>query len=373
MNVHAMKSFENKIRVLITSTNSEAKGGITILHKVLFGQIIQNKFCPIMFPISSPNPFNERLNSRINRLIGCMKHFYSLLIKDKSLGIVHINSSYDTKAILRDLFFIIVSWWLGRKIILQIHSEIDFNKYPKIIKWIAKHVFPLSNKILVFSKNDMKNIEMLAPKEKIEILPNAIKVDDFASKDKSFKKDLSIPEHGEVILFLSRLIKEKGVYDLIESITTVVKEYKNVYFLIAGEGPERNRMEMICKEKGIEKDVRFTGHIYNKNLLKAFSCADIFVLPTYSEAMPMVILEALAAGLPIISTPIGAIPDIIKDGINGFLIEPNSPKQLAEKILLLLHNEEIKKRIGKANSQLAKEEYDVKVILNKLEQLYLSI
>jgi glycosyltransferase involved in cell wall biosynthesis len=219
----------------------------------------------------------------------------------------------------------------------------------------------------------MKKIEMLAPKEKIEILPNAVKVDDFASKDKSFKKDLSIPEHGEVILFLSRLIKEKGVYDLIESITTVSKEYKNVYFLFTGEGPERNRMEMICKEKGIEKEVRFTGHIQNANLLKVFSCADIFVLPTYSEGMPMVILEALAAGLPIISTPVGAIPDIIKDGINGFLIEPNSPKQLAEKILLLLHNEDIIKRIGEANVQLAKEEYDVKVILNKLEQLYMTI
>ena len=373
MNVYSMNSYESKVRVLVTSTNPEAKGGIATLHQVLFGQIIQNKFCAIMFPISSPNPFNERLNSRIYRLIGCLKHFYSLLIKDKSLGIVHINSSYDTKGIVRDLFFIIVSWRLGRKIILQIHSEIDFNKYPKIIKWIARQVFPLSNKILVFSKNDMKKIEMLAPKEKIKILQNAVKVDDFTSKDKSFKKDLSIPEDGGVILFLSRLIKEKGVYDLIESITTVAKEYKNVYFIIAGEGPERNRMEMICKEKGIEKQVRFTGHVNNKNLLKAYSCADIFVLPTYSEAMPMVILEALAAGLPIISTPIGAIPDIIKDGINGFLIEPNSPKQLAEKILFLLHNEETKKRIGEVNIQLAKNEYDVKVILNKLEQLYLSI
>src|SRR3990172_1127677 len=368
-----MKSCEKKIRVLVTSTYPEAKGGITILHQVLFRQIIQNKFCAILFPISSPNPFNEQLNSRIYRLIERLKHFYSLLSKDKSLGIVHINSSYDTKGIVRDLFFIIVSWWLGRKIILQIHSEIDFNKYPKTIKWIARQVFPLSNKILVFSKNDMKKIEMLAKKEKIEILKNAVKVDDFTSKDKSFKKDLSIPEHGEVILFLSRLIKEKGVYDLIESITTVAKDYKNVYFIIAGGGPERNRMEMICKEKGIEKEVRFTGHVNYKNLLKAYSCADIFVLPTYSEAMPMVILEALAAGLPIISTPIGAIPDIIKDGINGFLIEPNSPKQLAEKILFLLHNEETKKRIGEVNIQLAREEYDVKVILNKLEQLYLSI
>src|SRR3989304_7082406 len=176
--------------------------------------------------------------------------------------------------------------------------------------------------------------------------------------------------HFVVFLFS---LSEPGVYDLIESITRVRKDYKSVYFIIAGEGPERNRMEMICKEKGIEKEVRFTGHINEKNLLKVYSCADIFVLPTYSEAMPMVILEALAAGLPIITTPIGAIPDIIKDGIKGFLIEPNSPKQLVEKILFLLHNEETKKRIGEANIQLAKEEYDVKVILNKLEQLYLSI
>jgi glycosyltransferase involved in cell wall biosynthesis len=368
-----MKSCENKIRVLVTSTNPEAKGGITILHQILFEQNIQNKFDAILFPISSPNPFNERLNRRIYRLIECLKHFYSLLIKDKSLGIVHINSSYDTKGILRDSLFVIISWLLGRKIILQIHSEIDFNKYSKIIKWISKYGFLLCNKILVFTKKDMKEIKILVPKVKIEMMQNAVKVDDFSSKDKSFKNYLSIPENGEVILFLSRLIKEKGVYDLIESITTVSIDYKNVYFIIAGEGPERNRMEIICKEKGIEKEVRFTGHIKNKNLLKAYSCADIFVFPTYSEAMPMVILEALAAGLPIITTPVGAIPDIIKDGINGFLIEPNSPKLLAEKILLLLYNEERRKRIGEVNIQLAREKYDFRVILNKLEQLYLSI
>ena len=93
--------------------------------------------------------------------------------------------------------------------------------------------------------------------------------------------------HFVVFLFS---LSEPGVYDLIESITRVRKDYKSVYFIIAGEGPERNRMEMICKEKGIEKEVRFTGHINEKNLLKVYSCADIFVFPSYSEAMPMVIL-----------------------------------------------------------------------------------
>ena len=87
----------------------------------------------------------------------------------------------------------------------------------------------------------------------------------------------------------------------------------------------------------------------------------------------MAILEALAAGLPIVATPYGAIPDIIKDGVNGFLIEPHAPEQISEKLGLLLRREDIRKRIQDANIQLARSEYDRDIVLGKLEKLYYSL
>lgn len=369
-----MNRNNSKINVLITSAPLEGKGGIVALHQVLFGQPVDNDFDFILFPVSSPSPFQERLISRVYRIIVHTKNLCKLFLKDKSIKVIHINTSYDAKAIIRDSLFIIISSFFKKKIVLQIHSAISAQQNPKPVEWIAKHIFPLSDKILVYSKEDWKNVAAFASNHKAEIFPNAIIVDQFANRDRTYKSDLRIPEEGKVILFLSRLIKSKGVYDFIEAIPLVTKGYDNAYFLIAGEGPEKEQMESQCQKKHMEKTVRFTGHIQDNQLIKAFSCADIFVLPTYhAEGMPMAILQALAAGLPIISTRFGSIPDIIEDNVNGFLVEPHSPEQVAEKILLLLRKEDIKKRMEDANRKHAINSFDVKIVLNKLEKLYLSL
>ena len=365
---------EDKIHALITSASLEAKGGIVALHRVLFGQPIRQNFRTSLFPVSSAAPFDEQWISRIFRIVSRIRHFIGLLHKDNSINVIHINTSYDIKATTRDAFFILISRLFKIKTVLQIHSTVGNYAYSNIMKWIARNIFSLSDKILVFTKEDMKNLEMLVPKDKIEIFPNAVSVNNFDRKENTFKKDQSIPEDGKMVLFVSRFIKEKGVYDLMEAIPSVAREHKNVYFIFAGEGPEKNRMETICKEKGIEDMVRFPGHLQSDRLLDAYSCADIFVLPTYhAEGMPMAILEALAAGLPIVSTPYGAIPDIIKDGVNGFLIEPHAPEQISEKLGVLLRREDIKKRIRDANLRLARSEYDRDIVLGKLEKLYSSL
>jgi glycosyltransferase involved in cell wall biosynthesis len=369
-----MNSYENKTRVLITSTHTEAKGGIAVLHRVLFEQPIQNSFDVTIFRVSSPRyPFQEQFIRRVTRLFSCLKSLFLLLANDESIKIVHINTSTDTKALLRDVLILIISIIFKRKIILQIHSSINSSRKSKLFNLTAMHIFKRSDRILVYSKEDKQKISNLVPKEKVEIFRNAVITKEFLTDNESIKNKLSIPDKSKIVLYIGRLVKEKGLYDLIESIPIVLKEFEPAYFVFAGEGLDKDHMENICNERGIKENVRFTGHIDNRNIARVLFNADIFVLPTYSEGMPMVILEALAAGLPIITTPVGAIPDIIKDGINGFLVEPRSPRQLAEKILFLLNRDDIRNSIRETNIQLAKKEFDVKVVLDKLEQLYLSI
>jgi len=363
-----------KIHVLVTSAPLEAKGGIVALHRVLFGQPLRRNFRASLFPVSSSTPFDERWASRFFRILERMRDFRSLLIRDKTIEVIHINTSYDVRGIVRDAFFILISWLSGRKIVIQIHSSVSAYESTNVMRWIVKHVFSLGSRILVFTEEDRKKIALLAPNGKTEIFPNAVNVAEFTGKNDGFKSDRSIPEEGKIVLFISRLIKEKGVYDLIEAIPSVLKENDGAYFLFAGEGPERSRMEATCGQKGIENHVRFLGHIQQNDAKRAFASADIFVLPAcHPEGMPMAVLEALAAGLPVISTPLGAIPDIVKDGVNGFLVEPNAPDQIAEKIGLLLRREDLKKRIREENIRLARREYDREIALNKLEKLYSSL
>jgi glycosyltransferase involved in cell wall biosynthesis len=369
-----MNSGENNIHALITSASLEAKGGIVALHRVLFGQPFRQNFRTSLFPVSSAAPFDERWISRIFRIVSRIRHFIGLLRKDNSINVIHINTAYDIKATARDALFILISRLFKIKTVIQIHSTVGDYSNSTTMKWIAKNIFSLGDKILVFTREDMKNMQRLVPEDKVDIFPNAVRVKSFQGKDNTFRKDQSIPEDAKIILFVARFIKEKGVYDLIEAIPLVARDHKNVCFLFAGEGPEKSRMETICREKGLESTVRFPGHLQSDRLIDAFSCADVFVLPTYhGEGMPMAILEALAAGLPIVSTPCGAIPDIVKDGVNGFLIEPHAPEQISEKLGLLLRREDMTKRIRDANLQLARSEYDRDFVLEKLEKLYSSL
>ncbi len=367
----SMKNAKN-VKVLITSVPPEAKGGIVALQQVLYEEPAYEKFDTIIFPVASANPFDERLFRRIVRILAKITEFTILLLRDRSIRIVHINTAYDPRSRFRDALFVLASRLLRRNIVLQIHQQIEADNN-RILAWLTRYIYPLSNKILVFSSESKKKLADMVSEERIEIIPNAVNVRDFRNEDKTFKKDLSIPSEGKIVLFLSRLIRQKGVYDLIEAIGRVIRENGNVYFIFAGDGPERHQMETTCTQNGIGTAVRFTGHIPYRDVIRAFSCADVFVLPSYSEGMPMVILQALAAGVPIISTRVGAIADIVKDGVNGFLVEPHAPEQLAKKILFLIDRQDLMKRIGDANIQLAVTEFDRNVLIRRFEHLYLSL
>lgn len=369
-----MASKENISQILITTVPVQAKGGIAGLHQVLFSWVKNRDFFFIPFIISSANPFNEFLIKRVLRIINRSYKFYHKLLKERSIRIVHINTSPDAKGILRDSIFIVISRLLKRKIVLQIHGDLSNYNESRIIQWIEGKTFPLCDKILVFSNKDIKKIANLVPKKKLRIFSNGIKVSDFKIKDQSFKNDLSLSRDTRIVLYLSRFVREKGVFELIESIPGVVEECKNVHFVFAGDGPEKDKMEETCKQKNLMEWVTFTGHLPYDKVIKAFACSDIFVLATYyPEGFPVAILQALSAGLPVISCDAGGIADYIEDGTNGFIIEQRNHQVLKEKILLLLKNDELRKRMRNANINLAEREFDKEVILDNLEQLYALI
>ncbi|GAI08660.1 unnamed protein product, partial [marine sediment metagenome] len=130
----------------------------------------------------------------------------------------------------------------------------------------------------------------------------------------------------------------------------------------------------ICQKEEISRYIEFLGYLRGEEKIQVFITSDIFILPTYHpEGFPYAILEAMSAGLPIISTPIGAIPEIIEDGANGFLIPPKIPYILAEKILTLIEDKSLREKMGAENMKKAQEKYDVKVVCKIFEKIYKEI
>jgi len=135
------------------------------------------------------------------------------------------------------------------------------------------------------------------------------------------------------ILSVARLHPVKGLADLVSACGLLRDRGVSFHCSIVGEGPERSRLEAQVNACGLNNQVRFLGALPNEKLPAVYRDHSLFVLPSYSEGMPVVLMEAMATGLPVIASRVGGIPEMIKDGANGILIEPNSPAMIAQAVI----------------------------------------
>jgi len=208
--------------------------------------------------------------------------------------------------------------------------------------WIEDFMlFKNSNKVVCVSLLVKKRLNREFPffKDKFVVIDNGVDIDKFkVAKPKALsKKDF-------IILFVGRVVKEKGVELLLNALADLNSkmQYKLV---VVGGGPDLENYKKIAKGFGIFAD--FVGEVSNKDTVKYYQMADIFVLPTLrQEGFPMVLAEAMGAGLPIIASRIGGIPSAIKDGQNGILVSPSSKEDLSRAITLLYQDKKFKERLS---------------------------
>ena len=148
---------------------------------------------------------------------------------------------------------------------------------------------------------------------------------------------------------------------------------KKVSFIVAGTSAEKemglyNALTRSSSEYGDEFRVRRNVFSQEKNEL--YMGSDIFLLPTYAEALPIALLEAMSYGLPVITTPVGAIPEVIEDGVNGFLIKPGDAKALSEWIITLIERPEFREMMGKNNIQRINAEFTQEKMIEKIDRIY---
>jgi len=153
---------------------------------------------------------------------------------------------------------------------------------------------------------------------------------------------------------------------------TITQETQSVRLMLVGDGAEEEELRQLVERLSLGNWVSFIGKIPNEKIPEYLAASDVFVLPSLSEGLPNVILEAMASGLPIVASKVGGLPEMIKNGENGFLVEPKSPEQIAKKVLLLLGDNELKEKISKNNKEKAKD-YSWESIVIKLEKVYQSL
>jgi glycosyltransferase involved in cell wall biosynthesis len=179
---------------------------------------------------------------------------------------------------------------------------------------------------------------------KITTISNGVDVERFDLAAPSLRKQLA-SEGVPLVGFVGRLVPDKGGEILLRAARHVLAARSNVKFVLVGEGPSRKRWEALATELGIDKQVVFVGT--RDDMPGVYSSLDLVVLPSFIESLPMCLLEAMAAGKPVISTRVGAVPQLLTSDEIGLLVEPRNVEALSTAILRVLENQELAFRLGK--------------------------
>jgi N-acetyl-alpha-D-glucosaminyl L-malate synthase BshA len=206
----------------------------------------------------------------------------------------------------------------------------------------------------------------------VKVVPNGINVDEFAPLTKlEARAKLQMDDDERVVAFVGSLREIKGVEYLVRATKSILETGTVIHTVIIGDGPDRERLESLTHQLHISSYVTFKGQIQNEQIPYYLRVSDVFVLPSLSEGFPVVLLEAMASGLPIVTTNVGGVPEIVRDRENGFIIEPKNAKEIADRVLCILKSEEITKRLSNNNKHRARD-FGWELIVDDLEKIYSS-
>jgi len=239
-------------------------------------------------------------------------------------------------------------------------------------RFLVKISLNNADALLAQTQHMAREMKGICLKEAV-VIPNGVDLDRFSKLSKEeVRHKLGITEQEKTVLCVANLREEKGQKYLIEAMEKVVIDYPESRLFIVGSDFQNGKIQKLALGKKIEQKVVFAGFVLPDEVPRYMAAADIFILPSLGEGFPNALLEAMAAGLPIVATNVGGIPEIVTEGENGFLVEPRNPQQLAEKLLFLLENEDTRRRISKNNIKKAKN-YDWPSIIASLEEVYLRV
>jgi glycosyltransferase involved in cell wall biosynthesis len=283
-------------------------------------------------------------------------------------ALVHASSSLS---IVRDWLFMVTARLAGAKVICHYHGTVHA-RFPsgrtRIGRAVGRFLMAAAHRVIVVGPTYQREMGEAWKRDDLAWAPNMADVALFRSTSPDTAAPWLAPG-DRAVLFVGRLSAPKGIYDLFDAIPPVVERHPEARFVLLGVA-ESDAMEPVLRHeaerRGIAGRVAFLGSRDGRDKAAAYVTSDMIVVPSWTEAFPLVIPEAMAAGLPIVATAVGAIPDFVKDGEDGFLVAPKNPPELADRICRLLDDEALRRRIGERVRERASREFAIEIGCGKV-------
>lgn len=292
------------------------------------------------------------------------------LLRRKSYEAAHINPSLNMKSVLRDGLFIIIlhAMGIGNSLVFfhgwnqETQETINSNR---LLKKLFTSVFSTARQIGVLSgrfRNAL--IAMGFHPEKIVVFTTMF-------DGQALTVDHKPRKRNHQLLFISRLVKAKGCQETLEAFQLLCRKYPALELIIAGDGPELENLVQLSRNMGLHGRVRFLGYITGREKAKVLNEAGILVFPTYyGEGCPIILLEAMGAGMGIVTSMDGGIPDILESGRDASLLEDVAPRHIAAAVDELLSNPHLLDNMQNHNRQRAWDCFEAGIVSRRIQKVY---
>ena len=235
-----------------------------------------------------------------------------------------------------------------------------------ILSMLERGNFYLSNRIIVESHGVINFLGLDKYKQKV-VASGARYID-----TEAFRITKELDERKNLIGYIGRLEEGKGVMNIVKAMPLILERRDNLKFFLGGYGPLRDRIEDELRNNNLSQKVELTGWIVHDKIADYFNELKLFILPSYSEGLPTGVLEAMACGTPVLATPVGGIPDVIKDGETGFVLEDNSPEWIAKNVIKILEHQNLDEIVKNARKIIEKE-YTYEAAVERYKRIFETI
>jgi glycosyltransferase involved in cell wall biosynthesis len=349
-------------KVVMIGTSYDSKGGIASVVNAYRAAGLFDRWGIVYLPTHCDK-------DNLHKFLVVIKSYavFTGLLARGQVGLLHAHVA-SRSSFLRKSMFILIAAAARRPVIFHLHGG-EFMQYyheecGALSKWFLRFILDHCAVIIGLSTSWRESLTGITNNRNVVCIPNTVS---FQNQD-----TLQSPREPTTLLFLGRLERAKGIYELLEAIAKLSASFPKIRLLVGGDGNMKN-VEAHAKKLGVQDRITLLGWVQGSQKEDLLARATLFVLPSYNEGLPMGVLEAMAVGLPVVSTPVGGIPHAVEDGVEGFLISPGNVDALCAAIEKLLLSSLLRQQMGEAAARKVRNQFAPNKVVPKIEALYFEL
>ena len=351
------------IKVLVLATSRKTRGGVTSVVKAHEqGEQWKKYHCKWIE--------THRDNGLLVKFLMVIPAFIQYVFLLPFYDLVHIHTSEPPSALRKVVFMWLAKVW-RKKTIVHFHSFSPETTIRSRFACLYRYLFGKADRVVVLSEYWKREVMKEVPSAKVDVIynPCLAEVKELAAGCVEYK---GASPKTHTILYAGTVNHRKGYADMVKAFAKIAKKHADWLIVFAGNG-EIEQGKALAESLGIGNQTKWLGWVRGEEKDKAFREATIFCLPSYAEGFPMSVLDAWSYGLPVITTPVGGIPDVAKDGENMLLFEPGDVDALTGCMERMITDKELRDRISMASLGFSRGMFNISTINNEIENLYKKI